>query len=181
MLREAVAKKTELGVKAKQFMEKGELVPDQVVIGLIAERLKAPDCKGGYILDGFPRTIAQANALDALLKEIHAELEMVISLEVADEPIVERGIGRRTCKKCGAVYHIKYKPTKVQGACDACGGELFQRPDDVEATIRQRLSVYHSQTSPLKEYYDGKGLLRKVEGQGDLNEIYSRIKKALAA
>jgi len=161
LLREAMAEGTELGKSAKRYIEAGDLVPDEVVIGIIHERLKKDDCKNGFILDGFPRTVPQAEALDAM----GVEMDLVISIEVPDEKIVARMGGRRMCKECGASYHILYNPTKEDDKCDRCGGGLYIRKDDDPEVVKSRLEVYHTQTEPLKGYYSAKGKLVIVEGQ----------------
>lgn len=161
LLREAMAEGTELGKAAKSYIEAGNLVPDSVVIGIIDERLKKDDCKGGFILDGFPRTVPQAEALDAM----GVEMDLVISIEVPDEKIIARMSGRRLCKDCGTSYHLIYNPTKEEGKCDKCGGELYIRKDDAPEVVKSRLEVYHTQTEPLKDYYEAKGKLVIVEGQ----------------
>ena len=161
IIREAVKTGTEMGIKAKSFMDSGELVPDAVVIGIIKERLAQDDCKNGFILDGFPRTIPQAEALD----EMGVVIDRVVSIEVPDERIAARMSGRRVCAACGASYHIEYKQPKQESICDACGGELIQRKDDAPETVIERLRVYHEQTEPLKGYYEKAGKLRLVEGQ----------------
>ncbi len=175
ILRAAVREGTELGRKAKQYMDAGQLVPDEVVIGIIRERLKEADCARGFILDGFPRTVPQAEALKGVLAELGQALDHVVSIEVPDEDLVERLTGRRTCRGCGAMYHVRFSPPKQDGVCDRCGGELYQRDDDREDTIRARLKVYHDQTAPLVAFYEGEGLLRRVDGVGSVDEIYGRI------
>uniref|UniRef100_A0A7V4JQA6 Adenylate kinase n=1 Tax=Thermodesulfobacterium geofontis TaxID=1295609 RepID=A0A7V4JQA6_9BACT len=175
MLREHVAKGTELGVKAKEYMEKGQLVPDVIILGMVKERLSQEDAQKGFILDGFPRTVAQAEALDKILEEMGKKIEYVLALIVPDEELVTRLTGRRTCKNCGMMYHIKFKPPKVEGKCDACGGELYQRPDDNEETVRNRLKVYHNQTAPLIEYYGKKGVLFEVDGSKSIEEITQQL------
>ena len=161
LLREAMAKGTELGKSAKSYIDAGDLVPDSVVIGIIEHRLKEDDCKNGFILDGFPRTVPQAQALDAM----GVNMDLVISIEVPDEKIVARMGGRSPCKKCGSTYHILYNPSEAEGKCDKCDGELYTRADDVPEVVKERLHVYHDQTEPLKEYYASKGKLVTVEGQ----------------
>jgi len=178
ILREAVKAGLPLGVKAKAFMDKGELVPDEVVTGIVVERLKKPDAQSGYILDGFPRTLKQAQDLDGALKEMSSGIDMVIYFETSPEVAVERLSGRRVCKNCGFNYHVKNIPPKREGICDKCGGALFQRPDDNEETVRNRLKVYEGQTKPLVDYYRNKGILKKVSGDlgaDGLSKILSKL------
>lgn len=175
IIREALAQGTEMGLKAKSFMDAGQLVPDDVVIGIIKERLANDDCANGFILDGFPRTIPQAEALDSM----GIVIDRVVDIEVADEKIAARMSGRRVCKACGASYHMEYKAPKAEGVCDACGGELIQRKDDAPETVLDRLSVYHSQTEPLKDFYSKKGILRIVEGQEEIADTSALTLKAL--
>jgi adenylate kinase len=181
LFRAAVKNQTELGKKAKEYMDKGSLVPDEIVIGMVKERLAKDDCKKGFILDGFPRTIAQAEALDKMLPELKMKLDAVVEIEVPDVEVVKRLSGRRTCTKCGAMYHVEFNAPKVAGKCDKCGGDLYQRDDDNEKTIKSRLDVYHNQTSPLVGYYQKKGIFKKVAGLGDISEIFSKVVKALEA
>lgn len=175
MLREAMANGTEMGLKAKSFIDAGKLVPDEVVIGIIDERLKQDDCKNGFILDGFPRTIPQAEALD----EMGVRIDKVIDIEVPDEKIAARLSGRRVCLKCGATYHTEFKKPKTEGICDACGDTLVQRKDDMPETVLDRLKTYHEQTEPLKGYYAKKGILRVVEGQEEVADTTALTFKAL--
>ena len=175
IIREALANGTEMGLKAKAFIEAGKLVPDEVVIGIIKDRLAAEDCEGGFILDGFPRTIPQAEALD----NMGIIIDKVVDIEVPDENVVNRMSGRRVCKACGASYHITNKPSKVEGVCDSCGGELSIRKDDAPETVLDRLKVYHEQTEPLKDYYEKCGKLRIVEGTAPITEITASILKVL--
>ncbi len=179
MLREAVAKGTELGKKAKEYMDRGELVPDEIVIGIVKERLQQPDCEKGFILDGFPRTLAQAEALDEMLKELGKEIDAVINISVPEEEVVKRIAYRRTCRNCGAVYHLIYNPPKNDERCDKCGGELYQRDDDKEETVRERFKVYRERTEPLIDYYRKKGLLYDVDGTKDINGVFEEIVKIL--
>ncbi len=179
ILRKAVKDGTELGALAKKYMDKGELVPDEVVIGIIRDRITEPDCEKGYILDGFPRTIAQAEALDEMLEKMGARIDHVVNISVADEEIIKRLTGRRTCSNCGAGYHVLFDPPKQEGICDKCGGKLIQRDDDKEETIRARLEVYRQQTEPLIKYYEAKQLLRTIPGEGSMEEIFNAILKAL--
>lgn len=177
LLRQAVADGSELGQTAKSIMARGALVPDEVVIGIIEERLRRPDCASGYILDGFPRTLRQAEALSEVLKLLQAPLDRVISVEVSEDDLVRRLAGRRICRVCGSMFHVESKPPI--GACDNCGGHLYQRDDDREDTIRHRLGVYREQTEPLIAYYEKIGLLRRVDGRGTIEEIAGRIRQAL--
>ena len=166
---------TELGAKAKEYMDKGLLVPDELVVDLIMDRFKADDCKNGYILDGFPRTIPQAEALDKALTAVGESIDYAINVEVPDENIVNRMSGRRACVGCGATYHIKYSPTKVEGKCDTCNGDLIIRDDDKPETVLNRLNVYHEQTQPLIDYYSGKGVMREVDGTVDMQLVFDSI------
>ena len=175
MLRAAIAAGTELGVTAKSYMDNGALVPDEIVVGIVKEYLASDECKNGFILDGFPRTIPQAIALDAMGVKIDAAL----SIEVADEKIVERMSGRRVCT-CGATYHIAYKPSQKEGICDKCGAELFIRKDDMPETVLSRLKTYHEQTEPLKDYYAEKGILLTVEGQEEVADTTRLTFEALS-
>lgn len=178
ILRESIKAGLELGLKAKSYMDKGELVPDEVVTGIVAERLSKPDAKKGFILDGFPRTLNQAKELDKALKNMSSKLDLVLYFETSEKVAIERLTGRRVCKACGFNYHVRNIPPKVEGICDKCGGELFQRPDDTEATVRNRLKVYEVQTSPLIDYYSRSSVLRKVSGDLDvdkLNKVLSKL------
>ncbi len=175
IIREALANGTDMGLKAKSFIEAGKLVPDDVVIGIIKERLAGDDCSNGFILDGFPRTIPQAEALD----NMGIIIDKVVDIDVPDENIVNRMSGRRVCKACGSSYHIENKKPKVDGVCDNCGGELQIRKDDAPETVLDRLNVYHEQTEPLKDYYAKCGKLRSVEGTAPIKEITASILKVL--
>jgi adenylate kinase len=179
ILREAVSKGTELGKRAKEYMEKGELVPDEVVIGIIKDRLKLEDAQGGFILDGFPRTVNQARSLDEVLKEEGNSLDSVLYFEVSEEEVVRRLTGRRTCSKCGAIFHLIYNPPKNSDICDLCQGELTQRDDDREETVKNRLKVYLSQTVPLIDYYREKGVLREIDAGKSEDQVYEEIKRVL--
>jgi adenylate kinase len=179
MLREAVKNGTELGVKAKGFMDAGGLVPDEVVIGIVKERLAAKDCAKGFILDGFPRTIPQAQALDRVTKELGKEIRFVLSLEVDQNELMERLCGRRTCTGCGAMFHVKFNPPKAAGKCDKCGTALIQRDDDKEETITARLANYNKATAPLLDYYRNTGKIRTVMASGEIDAIYASIVKIL--
>jgi adenylate kinase len=175
LLRAAVAAGTALGKEAKSFMDKGELVPDRVVLGMVGERLKQDDCKKGYILDGFPRNTAQAEALDKMLDTLKMPLTAALSVDVPFDDLMKRLTGRRTCKACGQMFNIYSNPTKKDNTCDKCGGALFQRDDDREETIKKRLEVYSSQTAPLFDYYKKKGILSSVNGTGNIDEIFKAV------
>ncbi len=175
ILRQAVKDVTPLGKEAQGYMERGDLVPDQVVIGIIEERLQQPDSQAGYILDGFPRTEVQANALSETLEQAGSAIDQVVNLEVGDDELIRRRAGRRTCKDCQEPYHVTFSPPNVQGVCDKCGSEIIQRKDDQEETVRTRLKVYREQTAPLIAYYEKRGLLRNVAGTGDIQEIFNSI------
>ena len=175
IIRAALKNGTEMGLKAKEFIDAGQLVPDDVVIGIIKERLSEDDCNNGFILDGFPRTIPQAEALD----EMGIEIDKVIDIEVPDEKIVLRMSGRRVCPACGNSYHLLYKKPKKDGICNACGAELIIRADDHPNTVKERLDVYHSQTEPLKDFYEKKGKLFIVEGQEEVADTSALVLKAL--
>ena len=175
ILRAAIQEGTPTGLEAKSYMDAGKLVPDSVIIGIVADRLAQPDCANGFILDGVPRTIGQAEALDAA----GITFDHVVSIEISDGEIEERMSGRRVCSKCGAPYHVKAKPPKTEGVCDACGGALVQREDDKAETVRSRLVVYHQETEPLKGYYEGKGLLSPVANQSTIEATTKVIMEAL--
>ncbi|HAV90970.1 MAG TPA: adenylate kinase [Eubacterium sp.] len=166
---------TELGNKAKEFMDKGLLVPDELVVDLVIDRFKEEDCKKGYILDGFPRTIPQAEALDKALSDIGDSVDFAVNVEVPDENIITRMGGRRACVGCGATYHVQFNPTKVEGVCDRCGKELILRDDDKPETVKKRLDVYHEQTQPLIDYYTNKGIIKEVDGTQDMNKVFDDI------
>jgi adenylate kinase len=178
MLREAVAQGTRLGLEARRYMDAGELVPDAVIIGLVRERLAQPDGQKGFVLDGFPRTAAQAEALDRLLEAEGTPLERVVLFETADEELVTRLGGRLVCRDCGRNYHRTLSSPRTPGQCDACGGELYQRPDDDEATIRRRLAVYARDTRPLIEYYRARGLLTTIAGAGTVDAVHAELVRA---
>ncbi len=180
ILREAVKEGLPLGLKAKSYMDKGELVPDEVVTGIVVEALKKQDAKNGYILDGFPRTLKQANDLDESLSKSGASMDMVLYFETSEKTAIERLTGRRVCKKCGFNFHVKNIPPKEAGVCDKCGGELYQRPDDKEDTVRNRLKVYETRTKPLIEYYTKKGVLKKVSGDLGVDELFKALSKMFA-
>ena len=175
ILRKAVADGTPLGMKAKEIMDRGELVPDDVVLGLVEERLGQDDCKKGFILDGFPRNTKQAQDLDGVLQKMDTPLGAAISVDVDTGILMKRLTGRRTCKSCKQMYNVFFSQSASEGACDKCGGELFQRDDDKENTIRARLEVYDKQTAPLIDYFNDKGLLKAVNGEGDIDAIFERM------
>jgi adenylate kinase len=180
ILREAVAAQTGLGREAKRYMDQGALVPDEVVIGLIAERLGRPDASSGFILDGFPRTIAQAEALDRLLKDLDRPLDRVVLFDVSEEELIRRLSGRRVCRQCSTPFHVTSAPPRRPDVCDACGGQLYQRDDDREDTVRHRLQVYARQTAPLLDYYRSRDLLFTVAGEGDIEGIREQVRRVLA-
>jgi adenylate kinase len=180
ILRAAVKEGTQLGIEAKSYMDKGELVPDSVVIGIVEERIKEPDCAKGYMLDGFPRTVPQAEALDGMLQNLSSMIDHVVSIEVGKEELVKRLTGRRTCRECGAGYHVMFDPPKKEDVCDKCGGELYQRDDDNVETVTSRLEVYEAQTLPLIDYYKTQGKVRPIDGVGDIKDIFGRITQVLS-
>lgn len=179
LFRSNIKNGTELGKKAKEYMDKGQLVPDELTVELLLDRVANEDCKDGYVLDGFPRTIPQADVLDKELTKLSDKIDFAIDVEVPDENIVRRMSGRRACLKCGATYHIEHIPPKQEGICDRCGSELVQRDDDKPETVQNRLSVYHEQTQPLIEYYNGKNILKTVDGTKEMNDVFEDIVKIL--
>ncbi len=179
IFRANIKNNTELGKKAKEYMDKGLLVPDELVVDLVVDRLTKEDAKKGYVLDGFPRTIPQAEALTNALKEKNEEIDYAVNVEVADEVIVNRMSGRRACVACGGTYHVEFNPTKKDGVCDACGGELILRDDDKPETVKRRLEVYHEQTQPLIDYYTKAGKVVEVDGTLEMNEVFEAIVKIL--
>ncbi len=181
ILRQAVKDGTELGKLAKSYMDRGDLVPDDVIIGIVKERIKADDCMPGYIFDGFPRTVPQAEALDRVLQELGTPLTAVINMDVPEDVVVARLSGRRTCRSCGALFHIIFNRPAKEGVCNACGGELYQRDDDNETTIRQRLGVYRQQTFPLIEHYAKHGLIKTIDGSVEAKEVAAAVLNAVGA
>ncbi len=179
IFRENLKQGTELGVKAKEYMDKGLLVPDQVVIDIVADRLSREDCDGGFILDGFPRTIAQADALGDVLAARGLALDHVLNFSVPDEVLVRRISGRRTCSRCDRNYHVEFDPPEVEGRCDSCGGELYQRDDDKEEAVRRRLEEYREKTEPLIQYYQERGLLVDIDGDRPMEEVMASIRRVL--
>lgn len=175
ILRAAISNGTEMGLEAKKFMDEGKLVPDSTIIGIIRDRLSQEDCKKGFILDGFPRTLNQAEALEVLLKELNMKLDKVISLNVPDDLIVDRVVGRRVCPSCGATYHVKNNPQKIEGKCDYCGTDLIIRKDDNKETVEKRLAAYHEQTAPLFDFYSERGVMVELDGTKEIDEIAKEI------
>jgi adenylate kinase len=180
LLRAARANKTPLGMKAEQFMTTGRLVPDDVVVAMIEDRLGNKDCSHGFIMDGFPRTLPQAEALEKTVQKMGFRIDRVVNLDVQREELVARLSGRRQCRKCGENFHLAFRPSQKNGVCDRCGGELFQRDDDREDVIRNRLDVYDRETFPLVNYYQSKGLLKNIPGVGSVDDIYKRIEVAVS-
>lgn len=170
---------TELGKQAKEYMDKGQLVPDELTVKILLDRVAQEDCKNGYVLDGFPRTIPQAEVLDKALTELNDKVDFAINVDVPDENIIGRMSGRRACVKCGATYHIKYNAPKQEGICDACGDSLILRSDDEPETVKKRLVEYHDKTQPLIDFYENKGILKTVDGTQDLNDVFGAILEIL--
>ncbi|GIW49749.1 MAG: adenylate kinase [Anoxybacillus sp.] len=175
MFRAAMKEGTELGLQAKSYMDRGDLVPDEVTIGIVRERLSKDDCQNGFLLDGFPRTVAQAEALETLLQQLNRSIDYVINIEVDKSILMERLTGRRICKECGATYHLVFNPPAKAGVCDKCGGELYQRADDNEATVANRLEVNMKQAQPLLDFYAAKGYLRNINGQQHIDQVFADI------
>ena len=175
MFRAAVKEGTELGKQAKACMDAGKLVPDEITIGIVRERLAKADCAKGFILDGFPRTVEQADALTKILEELSLNLTRVVDITVPNSALVERAVGRRICKACGATYHVKFNPTKSEGICDVCGGELYQRADDTEETMTNRLSVYEASTKPLIDYYEKAGIYSRIDGSQEIGKVFADV------
>ncbi len=181
IFRKNIKEGTELGRKAKEYIDKGLLVPDELVVAIVEYRLKAEDCKSGFLLDGFPRTVNQAQCLDTVLDNMNTSLDRVINIEVDKNILIGRAVGRRICKDCGLAYHVEFNKSKVEGKCDACGGELYQRNDDKEETVSKRIEIYLSETVPLTEYYSDKGLLKNIDGQKHINDVFEDIVLALGS
>lgn len=175
MFRAAIKEGTEMGKKAKEYMDKGELVPDSVVVGMVKERLSQPDCAKGFLLDGFPRTVAQAESLDETLKSMGITLDGVINIAVPREKLMDRLTGRRICRSCGASYHVIFNKPQVEGKCNSCGGELYQRSDDNEVAVGNRLDVYEAQTQPLIDYYSKQGLLKNINGDQEIKKVLADV------
>ena len=181
MFRAAIKEGTDLGLQAKSFMDKGELVPDEVTIGIVRERLSKDDCEKGFLLDGFPRTVPQAEALETILSDLNREIDFVINIDVKKELLMERLTGRRICKSCGSTYHLVFNPPATEGVCDRCGGELYQRADDNEETVQNRLEVNLKQTKPLLDFYETKGYLRNINGQQDIRKVFADLDELLGS
>ncbi|MED0668141.1 adenylate kinase [Bacillus badius] len=179
MFRAAMKEGTELGLKAKSFMDAGALVPDEVTIGIVRERLSKPDCQNGFLLDGFPRTVAQAEALEGILEALGKKIDYVINVDVDKDILMARLTGRRICKSCGATYHLVFNPPAAEGKCDRCGGELYQRADDNEETVQNRLDVNLKQTEPLLDFYRQKGYLKDINGQQEIGKVFEDIDQLL--
>jgi adenylate kinase len=175
IFRANIKNETELGVKAKEYIDSGELVPDSIVVAIVEDRLQADDAKNGFLLDGFPRTVKQAEALDDVLSNMNTSLDHVLNIEVDSDILVKRITGRRICKDCGATYHIEFNKPSEEGVCDVCGGELYQRSDDTKATVKNRINVYFEQTSPLINYYKRKDKLTTIDGEQAINEVFEEI------
>lgn len=181
IFRSNIKEGTQLGRKAKEYMDQGALVPDELTIGMLMDRIQQEDCKNGYVLDGFPRTIPQAESLQKAITEMGQKIDFAINVDVPDENIINRMSGRRACISCGATYHIVYNPSKIAGICDVCGSELVLRDDDKPETVKKRLAVYHDQTRPLIDYYKEAGVLVNVDGTQELNKVFSDITDILGA
>ncbi|HAG69653.1 MAG TPA: adenylate kinase [Lachnospiraceae bacterium] len=179
IFRANIREKTPLGMEAKSYMDKGELVPDELTVKILLDRVSNEDCKNGYVLDGYPRTIPQAEVLDRAVGELNERIDFAVNVDVPDENIIKRMSGRRACTKCGDTYHIEYMPPKKENVCDKCGSPLIIRDDDKPETVKNRLSVYHEQTAPLIDYYEKKGILKTVDGTKDVNEVFADIKNIL--
>lgn len=181
IFRENIKNNTELGKKAKAYMDKGQLVPDELVVEIVKDRLSKEDCKAGFLLDGFPRTVGQANSLSEELKKLDMLLDSVINIVVNSDDLIERAVGRRVCKDCGASYHIKFNPSKEEGTCDRCSGSTYQREDDTEETVKNRISVYTEQTKPLTEYYSNQKILLNIDGNQSIEAVFKDIEKELGS
>lgn len=181
MFRSAIKEGTDLGLQAKSFMDKGELVPDEVTIGIVRERLSKADCEKGFLLDGFPRTVPQAEALENILSDLNRKIDFVINIDVEKELLMERLTGRRICKSCGSTYNLVFNPPATEGVCDRCNGELYQRADDNEETVQNRLEVNLKQTQPLLDFYETKGYLRNINGQQDIRKVFADLDELLGS
>lgn len=181
IFRKNIKEGTELGKKAKGFIDQGLLVPDELTVGLVTDRIAQPDCEKGFMLDGFPRNVAQAQHLDKYLKEVGISLDKVVNIEVDKDILVGRAVGRRICKSCGATYHVEFNPPKVDGVCDVCGGELYQRADDNEETVSKRIQVYLDETKPLVDYYSKEGIIANINGEQSIDKVFADIVDALGS
>ena len=181
IFRKNIKEGTELGKKAKGYIDQGLLVPDELTVGLVTDRIAQSDCEKGFMLDGFPRNVAQAQHLDEYLKEVGISLDKVVNIEVDKDILVGRAVGRRICKSCGATYHVEFNPPKVDGVCDVCGGELYQRADDNEETVSKRIQVYLDETKPLVNYYSEEGIIANINGQQSIDEVFGDIVAALGS
>ena len=180
MFRQAIKDETELGLKAKSYMDKGELVPDEVTVGIVRERLSKDDCQSGFLLDGFPRTVPQAESLEEILKDLNKKVDYCIHIDVDQDLLTERLTGRRVCKSCGATYHLVYNPPKTEDVCDKCGGELYQRDDDNEETVKNRLEVNIGQMKPLLDFYKERNVLKTIDGNQEIDKVFEDIDRLLA-
>ncbi|MBC6004828.1 Adenylate kinase [uncultured Clostridium sp.] len=181
IFRKNIKEGTELGKKAKGFIDQGLLVPDELTVGLVTDRISQPDCEKGFMLDGFPRNVAQAQHLDKYLKEVGISLDKVVNIEVDKDILVGRAVGRRICKSCGATYHVEFNPPKADGVCDVCGGELYQRADDNEETVSKRIQVYLDETKPLVDYYSKEGIIANINGEQSIDKVFADIVDALGS
>ena len=181
IFRKNIKEGTDLGKKAKEYMDQGLLVPDELTVGLVTDRITQSDCENGFMLDGFPRNVSQAEQLDTFLKENNIELSNVINIEVDKNILVSRAVGRRICKSCGATYHVEFNPPKIEGVCNICQGELYQRADDNEETVSKRIQVYLDETKPLADYYAKTGILSNINGQQSIDEVFKDIVNALGS
>lgn len=181
IFRKNIKEGTELGKKAKGFIDQGLLVPDELTVGLVTDRISKPDCEKGFMLDGFPRNVAQAQHLDKYLKEVGISLDKVVNIEVDKDILVGRAVGRRICKSCGATYHVEFNPPKADGVCDVCGGELYQRADDNEETVSKRIQVYLDETKPLVDYYSKEGIIANINGEQSIDKVFADIVDALGS
>lgn len=181
IFRKNIKEGTELGKKAKGYIDQGLLVPDELTVGLVTDRIAQSDCEKGFMLDGFPRNVAQAQHLDEYLKEVGISLDKVVNIEVDKDILVGRAVGRRICKSCGATYHVEFNPSKVDGVCDVCGGELYQRADDNEETVSKRIQVYLDETKPLVNYYSEEGIIANINGQQSIDNVFGDIVEALGS
>lgn len=181
IFRKNIKEGTDLGKKAKEYMDQGLLVPDELTVGLVTDRLSQDDCKNGFMLDGFPRNVAQAQQLGQYLNSVDLALDRVINIEVDKDILVGRAVGRRICKSCGATYHVEFNPPKVDGTCDVCGGELYQRADDNEETVSKRIQVYLDETKPLADYYSNEGIIANINGEQSIDKVFADIVDALGS